>query len=111
MFQVRAHCELKADYDILCQQANRGNKEAKKLRKLYDKGFEKISQDIRCGQKKSRKLWPEYYQRKYGIDNLWVLDLSDFWRMIYTIVYELELIGNVLEVLDHNEYDKRFGCK
>ncbi len=55
---------------------------------------------------------PQYYVNKYGVTNLWRINLSDFWRLIYTIQSnEVEIIDFVLNIVDHKKYDKIFGYK
>jgi mRNA-degrading endonuclease RelE of RelBE toxin-antitoxin system len=55
---------------------------------------------------------PQYYVKKYGVTNLWRIELSNYWRLIYTIQSnEVEIIDFVLDIVDHKEYDKRFGYR
>ena len=55
---------------------------------------------------------PKEYIQKYDVNNLWKLDLSGFWRMIYTIRgSEVEIISLILDILDHNIYNKKFGYR
>ena len=53
-----------------------------------------------------------YYVQKYGVTNLWRIELSNYWRLIYTIQSsEVEIIDFVLDIIDHEEYDKKFGYR
>ncbi|MDP3916912.1 MAG: type II toxin-antitoxin system RelE/ParE family toxin [Nanoarchaeota archaeon] len=62
-------------------------------------------------QIEKRKISKEYIN-KYGVTNLWKINLPDYWRMIYTITgNELEIISILLEFIDHKEYNKKFGYK
>lgn len=55
---------------------------------------------------------PDYYIEKYGITNLWRIELSNYWRLIYTIQSdEIEIIDFILDIINHKEYDKKFGYK
>lgn len=55
---------------------------------------------------------PNYYIKKYGVTNLWRIELSNYWRLIYTIQSnEVEIIDFVLDIIDHKEYDKKFGYR
>ena len=48
--------------------------------------------------------------KEYGIQNLWRAELSQFWRMLYTIKGDqIEVICFVVDILNHPEYDKKFG--
>lgn len=50
--------------------------------------------------------------KEYDVPNLWRVELSSFWRMLYTIRGDqLEIICFVLEILNHKDYNKRFGYK
>lgn len=65
-----------------------------------------------AGEQVQKSLIPEYYVKKYGITNLWRIDLSDYWRLIYAIQSnEVEIIDFVLNIVDHKKYDKIFGYK
>ena len=53
-----------------------------------------------------------YYVQKYGVTNLWRIELSNYWRLIYTIQSsEVEIIDFVLDIIDHEEYNKKFGYR
>jgi len=46
----------------------------------------------------------------YDIQNLWRVKLPHFWRMLYTIKGDqVEIICFVMDILNHKEYDKKFG--
>jgi len=62
----------------------------------------------------SKKLIPREYIEKYGITNLFRVELSNYWRMLYTLTdgeSVIEIIAFVLNIVDHKEYDKLFGYK
>ncbi len=55
---------------------------------------------------------PKEYVRKYGVNNLWKINLSGAWRMIYTIKgNDVEIISVILDLLNHKNYNKIFGYK
>jgi len=59
-----------------------------------------------------KKQIPKEYVVKYKADNLWRVELINFWRMIYTIKGdEIEIICFVLDLMDHKRYDKKFGYR
>ena len=65
-----------------------------------------------AGEQVQKSLIPDYYLKTYGITNLWRIDLSDYWRLVYTIQSnEVEIIDFVLNIVDHKKYDKIFGYK
>lgn len=58
-----------------------------------------------------RKI-PTEYIREYDVNNLWKVNLSGAWRMIYTIRgSEVDIIALILDLMDHKEYNKKFGYK
>ena len=38
-----------------------------------------------AGDQVKKGQMPDYYIQKYGITNLWRIELSNYWRLIYTI--------------------------
>ena len=55
---------------------------------------------------------PKEYKIKYGVTNLFRIELPQFWRMLYTLTNgDIEIIAFVLDVIDHKTYDKKFGYK
>ena len=71
-----------------------------------------IKNNIHYGRPISKKKIPEEYNTKYGIKNLFWVELPNFWRMIYTLMndeYKIEIIAFVLDVMDHDKYNKKFG--
>lgn len=56
-----------------------------------------------------RKPLPLALVEKHGISNLYVEDLPNFWRLLYSVSrMELKLYVVVLEIVDHGTYDKWF---
>ncbi len=55
---------------------------------------------------------PKKYIRDYNITNLWKINLSGAWRMIYTIRgSEVEIISLILDIINHGDYEKKFKYK
>jgi hypothetical protein len=55
---------------------------------------------------------PKEYTRNYDVNNLWKVNLSGAWRMIYTIRgSEVEIISLILDIMNHDDYNKKFGYK
>jgi len=50
--------------------------------------------------------------KKYDVNNLWKINLTGYWRMLYTVKGEaLEILCLILEFCDHDKYNKIFGYK
>ena len=55
---------------------------------------------------------PKEYVRDYDVTNLWKVNLSDGWRMIYTIRgTDVEIISLILDIMNHRDYEKKFGYR
>ena len=55
---------------------------------------------------------PKEYIKNYDVNNLWKINLSGSWRMIYTIKGdEVEIISLILDIINHKDYDKKFGYR
>ena len=55
---------------------------------------------------------PKDYVRDYDVNNLWKVNLSGAWRMIYTIRgSDVEIISLILDIINHKDYNKKFGYK
>ena len=79
-----------------------------------NKKVELIKMNIHYGEPIAKRLIPEEYKIKYGATNLFRVELPSFWRMLYTLTdgeSQIEIIAFVLDVLNHKEYNKKFGYK
>ncbi len=112
MFKVIGSDEFNKSFEKIKENAKKGNGENIFLQKLIEKGIEKLKYSFKYGDHIPKKQIPKEYFKNYGIENLWKLNLNNFWRMIYTVRgNEIEVISIILEVLYHKEYDKKFGYK
>lgn len=90
------------------------SKAEKVLLNAINKKAELIKANPHYGDPIAKKLIPEEYRTKYGITNLFRVELSQFWRMLYTLTNdesEIEIIAFVLDIIDHRKYDKKFGYR
>lgn len=90
------------------------------LLKSIDSKIALLKANYDYGTQIPRKLIPKKYLREFNVTNLWKVDLSGFWRMIYTLKQpqrdqtEIEIISiwlDVLDIVDHKKYDKLFGYR
>lgn len=59
-----------------------------------------------------KSLIPKKYIDDFDVTNLWKFDLSNYWRMIYTVKgNEIEIISFIIEIVDHKTYDKIFSYR
>lgn len=111
MVKVILSEDLAKRYAELEKEVTSGNCSNEKELKLIRKGIELLSISPTHGLKIPHSL-PifTYYAKKFEVDNLWKLDVSQEWRLIYTLGNdEIEIIAFVLELLDHKDYDKIGG--
>jgi len=77
------------------------------LRSIKSK-IEIIRRNHSYGARVPKILIPDYMK----VDNLWVVDLSGSWRMLYTLKgNRIEILCFILDIMDHDKYNKIFGYK
>lgn len=102
---VFADEKVKKSFDKL----NNTKTEDRELYERLNQAFDAVSENAFCGIQIPKKLIPKEYIKKYQIDNLWKLNLSKSWRLLYSIARdEIIIIAIILEWLPHKEYEKRF---
>ncbi len=53
---------------------------------------------------------PGEYKLLYDAANLWKINLSGAWRMLYTIKGdEIEILALIMDLLNHRSYERKFG--
>ena len=73
-----------------------------------------IKMNHHYGEPIKKRLIPKDYVVKYGVTNLFWVELPNYWRMLYTLTdgeSEIEIIAFILDIIDHERYDKKFGYK
>jgi len=78
---------------------------------LYKMDF--IIKDHNYGNPIRKDMLPAEYVQRYGIKNLYRVELLNFWRMLYSINDDgdIEIIAFVLDIIDHKTYNKKFGYR
>ena len=77
-----------------------------------NKKVELIKANPHYGNPIPKKRIPQEYKDKYDVNNLFRVELPNYWRMLYTLTdgeSKIEIIAFVLDVIDHPTYDKKFG--
>lgn len=79
------------------------------------RSFERVKEILRdnpqFGQPIRKELTPAKF-KKLGITNLYRVELSNYWRMLYTIEGDtISIYVFILTISDHKEYDKLFGYR
>src|SRR3989344_8368618 len=100
--------EAEEVYKYLNEQAPKSKTEQSILNAVNKKS-ELIKANPHYGEPISHDLIPKEYVQKYGITNLFRVELPNFWRMLYTLTNsesEIEIIAFVLDIIDHKKYNK-----
>jgi len=111
--RVILSAEAEEVYKYLNEQAPDSKTEKIILNALNNK-VEFLKSNPHYGDPIAKKLIPDEYKQKYGVTNLFRIELPNFWRMLYTLTNnesEIEIVAFVLDVIDHKEYNKKFGYK
>ena len=107
-----ADSEYKKLNELVGHQLREGkeNTEEMQLLRSVKQKIEFIKANPFYGDNISKALIPREYVTKYNAKNLWRVELTLYWRMLYTIKGDqIEIICFVLDIINHKEYDKKFG--
>ena len=110
---VRLTPEADEAYESLISKASDSKQEETILNAFHQK-IELIKNDVHYGNPVSKRLIPSEYKTKYGVKNLFRVELPSFWRMLYTLTADnqgVETLVIVIDIIDHKKYDKIFGYK
>ena len=84
------------------------------LLKAVNQKIELIKANPHYGDPIAKNIIPKEYILKYGVTNLFRIELPNFWRMTYTLTNggtNIEIISFILDIIDHKKYNKKFGYK
>jgi len=111
--RVKLSPEAEEVYRHLNEEAP-SSKTERMILKAVNQKVELIKTNPHYGSPIGKDKIPKEYIQKYTIKNLFHVELPAFWRMLYTLTdgeSEIEIIVFVLDVIDHEEYDKKFGYR
>lgn len=92
--------------------ADKENTDEIQLLKSIKQKIEFIKANPFYGDPIAKKLIPSEYKIEYGAGNLFRVELSGFWRMLYTLKGDqIEIVAFVLDILNHPDYDRKFGYR
>jgi len=90
----------------------RNDPEAKTILDSFNRIKDILKENPQFGDPLAKKLIPKTLIKEYGIKNLYRVELSNYWRMLYTLTgNQIEIFLFVLTIIDHKGYDKLFGYK
>ena len=91
------------------QKLREGKNGESNLLKWLNNAFDRLFEDAFCGIQIPKRQIPKSYIEKFGIDNLWKMNLPEGWRLLYSVARdEILIISIILEWLPHKMYEKRF---
>ncbi len=104
--------QAKQEYEMLLktveEQKKKGstNSEEIQLLKSINNKIAILKYNPVYGQSVPKRQIP----KTLDVDNLFRLELTHYWRMLYTLrTNEIEIVNFVLYIIDHPTYDKLFG--
>lgn len=103
-----ADSEYKRLNELVGQQIKEGkeNTEEMQLQRSIKQKIELIKANPFYGDNIKKRNIP----KSYDVQNLWRVELTGYWRMLYTIKGDqVEIICFVLDIIDHDRYNKKFG--
>jgi len=111
MKQVRIKLSPEAEQVYKYLNANVNSKVERSILNAIHKKAELIKLNPHYGDPIAKYLIPQEYFLKYGINNLFRIELPNFWIMLYTLTNDgtIEIVAFVLDIMNHKEYDKKFG--
>jgi len=111
--RVILSAEAKEVYTYLVKESPKSKREKAILNGIKKK-IELIKLNFHYGEPISKSKIPKEYRNKYDITNLFWVELPYYWRMLYTLTdgdTNIEIIAFVLNIMDHKNYNKKFGYK
>jgi len=110
VIRIKLSPEAEEVYNYLNQQAPTSKIERSILNAI-NKKKDLIKANPHYGDPIAKRLIPGEYVVRYGVVNLFRVELPNYWRMLYSLIEgetEVEIIAFVLDIVDHKEYDRKF---
>ncbi|MFA5746089.1 MAG: hypothetical protein WCX82_02025 [archaeon] len=112
--KIRYSEEVKIALNYLIKTKEK-NKVNKSIYNSFLKKIELIKENPVCGDHIPKTQIPKEYITNYDINNLFRLELANYWRCLYSLTdkkeNKIEIIAFVIDFLDHNKYNKKFKYK
>ena len=103
--EIIVHPDLESDYDSWANLASLGKQPAQAVWKSLRAAILRLRSDGQVGEVIPQSSIPAYFRGKYGVSNLYCIDLAAFHRCFYTIANRSIVM---LDIVDHPGYDKWF---
>lgn len=80
------------------------------LYKIIREVIHNLHNDKLVGKRLKQGQIPKYYSKKHDVNAVFKVDLPGYWRLVYGITaIHGEKQALLMEVFDHEGYNKRFG--
>lgn len=97
--------------DAYLELKKRDDNEAKSILDSFNRVRDVLKENPQYGDPIAKDLIPKEF-KKAGIQNLYRVELSNYWRALYTLEgNKVEIFLFVLSIVDHKEYNKLFKYK
>lgn len=106
--RVLVHPLFQPKLDALEVRARAGQRPWTALWRAYQAALWRLQGDLQAGDVVRRGKIPRSFADRYGVENLYVMDLAGFHRLAYTIVDRDVLLP---DLMGHPEYDRVFGFR
>ena len=101
----------KNDFRVFLELKRREDKEARTLVKSIERIIEILKSNPQYGDPIKKELIPKELKDQ-GITNLYRVELSNYWRLLYTLEgTKIEIFVFLLSIIDHPTYNKIFGYR
>ena len=108
--EVRIILKWKAK-DVYLELKKRDDQESKSILNSFERVKNLLKENPQYGDPIAKDLIPKEF-KKAGVQNLYRVELSNYWRALYTITgTKVEVFLFVLSIVDHKEYNKLFRYK
>ena len=105
-----ADIEFKRLNEIVGRQLKEGKESTQEIQLL--KSIQQKRDLIKANPFYGDNIEKKKIPKIYNVQNLWRVELTNYWRMLYTIKGdEVQIICFILGILDHDNYNKKFGYK
>jgi mRNA-degrading endonuclease RelE of RelBE toxin-antitoxin system len=74
-----------------------------------ERAIDQLHINVFCGIQIPERQIPDRYVKKYGLKNLWKLDMHNGWRLLYFIISDSDtVVAVIVDWMPHKEYDRLF---
>ncbi len=103
--EIIVHDDVAQTYESWESLAVRGRHPAKAVWNSLQSAIVRLRLNAQWGEVIRQQTIPRYFRQKYGVSNLYCVDLAAFHRCFYTIANRAVIL---LDIVDHPTYDRWF---